>query len=56
LHEFLERSVWHAAQHTRQVEAVLQKLGVSTDDGLDARDLAGLPMPENVYDDTIMIR
>ena len=56
LHEFLERSVWHAAQHTRQVEAVVQKLGLPTDAGLDARDLAGLPMPENVYDDKIMIR
>lgn len=56
LHEFLERSVWHAAQHTRQVEAVVQKLGLPTDGGIDPRDFVGLPMPENVYDDKIMIR
>lgn len=56
LHEFLERTVWHAAQHTRQIEAVVRRLGLTTAGGLTAQDLAGLPVPDNVYDDEIVIR
>lgn len=56
LHEYLERSVWHSAQHTRQLEQVVSILGLSIDDGLRASDLAGLSLPENVYDDKISIR
>lgn len=55
LHEFLERTVWHSAQHTRQLQVVVQKLGKSAEGGLIAADLAGLPLPENVYDDKIKI-
>lgn len=56
LHEFLDRSVWHAAQHVRQVEEVVMKLGISIDGGLTVSDLAGLAIPENVYDDKMRIR
>ena len=53
LHEFLERTVWHAGQHTRQLELAVTKLGLRVDPPLTAADLAGLPLPENVWDDTL---
>jgi hypothetical protein len=56
LHEFFERSVWHAAQHTRQLEEVVRKLGVVDAEGLSDRDLAGLSVPDDIYDDRIRIR
>jgi len=55
LHDFLERTTWHCGQHTRQLQAVLKKLGLRPDGALTPADLAGLPMPENVYDDTMKI-
>jgi hypothetical protein len=51
LHEFFERSAWHAAQHARQVQLVLETLGIAPNGQLNAADLAGLPLPENVWDD-----
>lgn len=51
LHDFMERTAWHSAQHTRQLALVLEKLGVTPDRPLTTDDLAGLPMPEGVYDD-----
>lgn len=51
MHEFMERSAWHAAQHARQLQLLLQTLGVSPDVPFGAADLAGLPLPENVWDD-----
>jgi uncharacterized damage-inducible protein DinB/glutaredoxin len=55
LHEFLERTIGHSAQHTRQLQVVVRKLGLQADDGLTAADLAGLPLAENEYDDKIKI-
>ncbi len=54
LHEFMERSAWHAAQHTRQVQLLLETLGVTPDRPLAKEDLAGLPLPENVWDDKMV--
>lgn len=51
LHEFFERTTWHAGQHTRQLQLVVEKLGLTPDRALNARDFAGLPMPEHVWDD-----
>ena len=51
LHDYMERTAWHSAQHTRQLALVLEKLGIAPDRPLTADDLAGLPMPERVYDD-----
>jgi glutaredoxin len=51
LHEFFERTTWHAGQHTRQLQLVVEKLGIDPNRPLIASDLAGLPMPENVWDD-----
>lgn len=53
MHEFLERSVWHAAQHTRQLQLVVETLGLAPYPPLTAADLAGLPVPDNVWDDKL---
>jgi hypothetical protein len=49
LHEAMERETWHSAQHTRQVMMFLQQLEIAPDRPLTAEDLAGLPMPEEVW-------
>ena len=50
LHESFERETWHTAQHTRQVMMFLETLGIVPDRPLTAEDLAGLPLPERVWD------
>jgi Glutaredoxin/DinB superfamily len=50
VHEFLERTVWHAGQHTRQLQLGVGRLGLSVDTTLTADALAGLPMPEGILD------
>jgi hypothetical protein len=51
LHDFMERTAWHSGQHTRQLALVLEKLGIAPRGKLTDADLAGLPMPRNVWDD-----
>ena len=51
MHEFLERTVWHAGQHTRQLMWVLGGLGISPDRPLGRETFDGLPMPEKVWDE-----
>ncbi len=48
-HEAFEREVWHAAQHTRQVALFLEEAGVTPDRPLGPAELAGLPIPEEVF-------
>lgn len=48
--EYLERETWHTAQHTRQVAALLEQIGVTPDRPLTAEVLAGLPLPERLWD------
>ncbi len=50
LHEVLERTAWHSGQHTRQLSLALEKLGIAPVQPLTETDFAGLPMPENVWD------
>jgi hypothetical protein len=50
MHQLLERSTWHSAQHVRQMIAVLERFGVEANGRLSADDLAGLPLPEGVWD------
>ncbi len=50
LHEVLERTGWHSGQHTRQLSLVLDKLGIAPDRPLTDADFAGLPMPNQVWD------
>ncbi|MEO8718612.1 MAG: DinB family protein [Burkholderiales bacterium] len=51
VHVVLERTVWHPAQHTRQLMLVLESLGIAPDRALGAADLAGLPLPEKAWDE-----
>jgi hypothetical protein len=45
MHQLLERSTWHSAQHTRQLIAILERFHIEPDGRLSAEDLAGLPLP-----------
>ena len=49
-HAVLERCAWHAAQHTRQLAALLEGLGVEPERPLAPPDLDGLPVPAGVWD------
>lgn len=51
VHVVLERTVWHPAQHTRQLMLILDSLGIQPDHPLSAADLAGLPLPEKAWDE-----
>ena len=51
LHEALERTTWHAAQHARQLMVVIESLGAPVTTPLTAADLAGLPLPAKAWDD-----
>ena len=51
LHNVLERHTWHPAQHVRQVMLLLRDNGIEPDGPLSDADLAGLPMPQKVWDD-----
>ena len=50
MHQLFERSTWHSAQHTRKMIAVLERFGIEPAGRLNADDLAGLPLPERVWD------
>ena len=50
MHEVLERTAWHSAQHTRQLALILENYGIEPDRPLSAHDLEGLPVPEEVWD------
>lgn len=51
--DLLERTAWHAAQHTRQLETVLKDAGIALNDTLTVEDVEGLPLPDHVYDDEV---
>ena len=51
--ELLERTCWHTAQHCRQIDAFLKQAGIEPPEQFTAEDLAGLPMPEHVWDDEL---
>jgi glutaredoxin len=51
VHEGLERTVWHSAQHARQLLFVLDTLGIAPAHPLTPADLAGLPLPEKAWED-----
>lgn len=51
VHVVLERTVWHPAQHTRQLMLILESLNIKVDRPLTAADLAGLPLPEKAWDE-----
>jgi glutaredoxin len=49
-HHFLERSVWHTAQHIRQLQVVLDGYQVALSRRIDPSKYDGLPMPEAVWE------
>ena len=49
-HRVFERVTWHSAQHCRQLVAVLDRMGIQADRPLTAADLAGLPLPERLFE------
>ena len=51
----LERTAWHAAQHARQLMALLERRGIAPDGALGDAELDGLPLPEAVYDDEVAL-
>ena len=50
MHDVLERTTWHAAQHTRQLALMVETHGTVPDKPLSAETLAGLPVPDEVWD------
>jgi uncharacterized damage-inducible protein DinB len=44
-----QRTVWHTAQHLRQLYALLEQMGVTPEKRLAAEDLAGLPLPQSIW-------
>ena len=49
-HKVFERVTWHSAQHCRQLAAVLERMGIQPDRPLTPADLAGLPLPERLWE------
>jgi hypothetical protein len=49
-HKLFERVTWHSAQHCRQLAAVLERMGIAPDRPLTPTDLAGLPLPERLWE------
>ena len=45
-----ERSTWHSAQHARQLTAVLEGRGIEPKARLKPETLAGLPLPERLWE------
>ena len=50
LHAFLERSVWHSAQHTRQLLWWSEANGLAVGRRLTTEVLDGLPLPEGLWE------
>lgn len=50
MHVVFERSTWHSAQHARQLIHVLERFGVEPNVRLTPQDLAGLPLPERLFE------
>jgi glutaredoxin len=50
MHSFLERSVWHSAQHTRQLLSWCDEKGIPVEHQLTEDVLRGLPMPEGLWE------
>lgn len=50
MHEVLERTAWHSAQHARQVMSLLEQQDIPPDGPLGPAELQGLPLPEKLWD------
>jgi len=45
-----ERTVWHSAQHVRQLIALLERYQIEPNQPLTKDDFAGLPLPERLWE------
>ena len=53
MHDYLERTTWHAGQHTRQLMwAMADRLRIIPEHPLSSDTFGGLPMPESIWDPT----
>lgn len=50
MHSFLERSVWHTAQHTRQLLWWSNENGIAIEKPLTEQILEGLPVPKGLWE------
>jgi hypothetical protein len=50
-HEMLERTVWHSAQHVRQLAALLESIGIAPDRPLGAAEIRDLPLTDKIWDE-----
>ena len=50
-HELLERTVWHMAQHVRQLASLLERAGIAPDRPLGPEALQGLPLSKAIWDE-----
>ena len=51
MHDYLERTTWHAGQHTRQLMwAIEDRLAIKPDRPLGPETFADLPMPQSIWD------
>ncbi|SEM06073.1 Glutaredoxin [Variovorax sp. YR750] len=50
MHVFLERSVWHSAQHTRQIISWAESDGIALGRRLTSDVLDGLPLPRGLWE------
>ena len=50
LHETLERTTWHTAQHARQLIYILEGKDIAPDGPIGKVELSGLPLPEGIWD------
>jgi hypothetical protein len=50
VHQLLERSTWHSAQHVRQLVDLLDRDHIIPDGRLVDEDLAGLPLPDAIFE------
>jgi len=47
--DLLERTAWHAAQHLRQLYALLESMGETPVNPLTDEDFVGLPLPKEIW-------
>jgi hypothetical protein len=47
--ELFERTVWHTAQHLRQIYVMLETVGVAPEAPLTEADYQGLPLPASIW-------
>lgn len=48
-HELLERQTWHSAQHARQLQSVMEELGIPLNKSIAPDAYRGLPMPAGLW-------